>query len=101
MRMLSSQEQLNYTPGYYSATPYYGSPWGYWGYGWGSVYSPGYVTSDTKVTLETLIYSLEQDKLIWAGTSETLNPEQTGDFIREVANGVAGEMEKSGLVGGS
>lgn len=101
MRMLGSKEQLNYSPGYYTAMPYYGSPYGYWGYGWGATYSPGYVYSDTKVTVETLVFSLEQDKLLWAGTSETTNPERTADFIREVANAAAGEMQKSGLIGGS
>jgi len=35
----------------------------------------------TIVTVETLIYSLGQDKPIWAGQSQTTNPSKVGPFI--------------------
>ena len=60
------------TGGY--GAPYYGSFYGYWGYGWGAVYDPGYLRTDTVVMVETLIYSVTQDKLVWAGHSKTTNP---------------------------
>jgi len=56
------------------------------------------VQTDTEVTIETLIYSLTHDKLLWAGTSRTSNPEGIQGLVTEVANAVAGEVAKQGLV---
>ena len=48
--------------------------------------------------VETLVYSLQQNKLIWAGQSKTTNPSRVDDFVRELAVGVAEEMKKAGLL---
>jgi hypothetical protein len=36
MRVISSEQEISYSPGtsWYAPTPYYGSFYGYWGYGW-------------------------------------------------------------------
>ena len=100
MRAAGQQKEYKSTPGYWSA-PYYGSFWGgggYYGYGWGGVYDPGYLRTDTIVSVETLVFSLEQDKLVWAGRSETTNPSKVGAFIQELTAGAAREMKKQGLI---
>ena len=57
--------------------------------GWGSGYG-GYYVTDTVVRLETLVFDLRQDKLIWAGQSATTNPDKLEDFVRELVKvGVA------------
>lgn len=106
MRVVGKDKELNYTPGMampvgYWGSPYYGSMWGggYWGYGWGMAYSPGYLREDTIVTVETLVYSLAQDKLAWAGMSDTTNPSKVDSFIKELTAGAVKEMKKVGLVG--
>jgi hypothetical protein len=48
--------------------------------------------------VETLIYSLEQDKLVWAGQSQTTNPEKVGPFIKELVAKAANELKKQGLI---
>lgn len=95
MRLVGQQQQVSYVPGMWSP-----SPWGYWGYGWGAVYSPGYLRSDTIVSVETLVYSLRQDRLLWAGLSDTINPTQVGSFVRELARQVARRMSREGLLAG-
>jgi hypothetical protein len=50
------------------------------------------------VTVETLVYSLRQDKLLWAGTSRTSNPEGIQSLIYEIADAVANQMSKQGLI---
>ena len=77
---------------------YYPSFWGYWGYGWGAVYQPGHMTTETVISIETLVYSLEQDQLLWAGTSSTTNPKNVPDFIRELVDVAGREIRKAGLV---
>lgn len=93
-RVLGKEQQTTYTPG----TAYYGSTWGYWGYGWGAVYSPGYMSTDQIVTVETLVFSVSQNKLVWASQSETTNPSNIDAFVGELAQVVGGELRKSGLV---
>jgi hypothetical protein len=48
--------------------------------------------------VETLVYSVEQDKLLWAGQSKTTNPSNIQDFIRELSDAAAKEMRKAGFV---
>ena len=100
MRVVSKDQELNYSPGtsWYGAYPYYGSFGGYWGYGWGMAYDPGYLRTDTIVMVETLVYSLVQDKLLWAGQSKTTNPTNIKNFIAELSDGAAKEMRKAGFV---
>jgi hypothetical protein len=100
MRAVGKEQQLTSSPGTYWGAPYYSSFWGpgYWGWGWGAVYDPGYLRTDTIVYVETLIYSLPQNKLVWAGRSQTTNPSKVGPFIKELASKVAGELKKQGLI---
>ena len=71
MRVVTVDERLTYTPGtYWYGAPYYSFN-NYWGTAWGYPYDPGYVYANQVVTIETQIYSLTNDKLIWAGRSET------------------------------
>ena len=98
MRVVGLDQQVTVDPGGFSGSAYttFGSY--YSSYGVGVSYSTGSVQTDTQVDIETLIYSLSQDKLLWAGTSRTTNPEGLQGLVTEVANGVAGEIKKQGLV---
>lgn len=97
MRVVSKDQRITYSPG--TPLPGYYSGFGpYWGYGWRTAYQPGYLQTDTLVSVETLIYSMRQDKLLWAGTSRTTNPKDINTLITEVANAAAKEMTKQGLL---
>ena len=98
MRPLALDASTKSIPAYTGAT--YGPYWGgYYGYGWGGAWGTGSETvSDLIVRVETLVYSLQQNKLIWAGQSKTTNPTRVDDFVRELAVGVAKEMKKGGLL---
>jgi len=97
MRVVGKDQQVTYSPG--TAYPaYYGGFGPYWGYGWGTAYSPGYLQTDTLVSVETLVYSLQSDKLLWAGTSTTQNPDNLGSLIEAVANAVTQEMVREGML---
>jgi hypothetical protein len=100
MRVVGKDQQITSSPGTYWGGPAYMTFWGagYYGYGWGAVYDPGYVRTDTIVLIETLIYSLEQNKLVWAAQSETTNPEKVGPFIKELTAKTAAELKKQGLI---
>lgn len=101
MRLTGKELEVSSTPTYaggYYGSPYYGSAWGAWGYGWGSPYMTETVRTDTKVLVETKVYSLEQNLLVWAGTSETWNPSHSDEVIGELSAAVSKEMQRAGLI---
>jgi hypothetical protein len=99
MRPVSRDTRKTYVPGTTWTAPYYGSLWGYYGYGWGAMYDPGYVRQDTVVEVETLIFSVPMDKLLWAGSSETKNPKDLRKLLEDLVKEAAKEMRKQGLTG--
>lgn len=84
-----------YGPGWGGYGGFYG---GFYGYGWGAAYSPGYLRTDTIVHVETLVYDLKNDKMIWAGQSSTVNPSKAESMIRELVDEAGKEMRKEGLL---
>jgi hypothetical protein len=96
LRPVAKEKALS---GSFTGSPYAGSLWGpgFWGggTGWGS----GYLRTDLILVVETLVYSLEQNKLVWASQSQTMNPTEIGSFIRELGKTIGTEMEKQGLLG--
>jgi hypothetical protein len=98
MRVLSSEKETVYTPTVW-ATATYSSFWNYYGTSWTSVRS--YKTSQaTTVTIETLVYDVVNDKLVWAGVSQTKNPKNIQILVNELVNDVAAEMRTQGLITG-
>ena len=96
MRPIAADQQVSVSTTSVYAGPYYGGYWGgYYGYGWGRPYSATTVSTDTILIVETLFYSLEQNKLIWSGQSKTTNPSEVGSFVRELVEAAAWEMNKA------
>jgi hypothetical protein len=96
VRPVSADKVTTYTPATWT-NPYYGTLWGYYGYGWGSVYIPGSSRQDTVVVVETLIFSVPLNQLLWAAVSETKNPKQLQRFVSDLVTATAKEMQKQGL----
>lgn len=85
MRVVSVEREVSYRPGRIHAVPaFYNEFWGYWGYGWRAAYDPGYLRRDRIVTIATNVYSVGDDKLVWASQSETFNPASLRGAIAEV-----------------
>jgi hypothetical protein len=103
MRPVNIDKEIEVTPVIYNQ-PMYGSYWGgYYGYGWGSPWARPMsmgndVTVKTVVSVETLVYSLKQNKLIWSGTSKTTNPPNVQKFVKKLAADAATELDKQGLI---
>jgi hypothetical protein len=95
IRFARVDKQATYVPGtsWWGPAPY-GTWSGYYGYGWGMAYSPGYVQRDTVVSLESNVYSIVQDKLLWASRSETINPESAQHLVDSVLDVTVKEMKR-------
>jgi hypothetical protein len=97
LRPVSRTKDTIYAPSVWTSTSY-STLWGYYGYGWTSVYSPGGTREETTVVVETLVYSLPLDKLLWAGVSSATNPKETQAFISQLVAAAVKEMKKQRLV---
>ncbi|HXT14779.1 MAG TPA: hypothetical protein VN706_04070 [Gemmatimonadaceae bacterium] len=88
-------------PSYVDGTYWYDRPYGfggYWNYAWATPYDPGYVVADRVVTIETQIYSLADDRLIFAARSETTNPSSAGALTASVIRHIRDRLRKDGLM---
>jgi len=78
--------------------PYYRNFSGYWGYGWNDPYAPAEVRTSTILRIETLVYSLDGDTLLWAGTSRATEPSRIARLVEEVADAAVRQMKAQGLL---
>jgi hypothetical protein len=91
-----SVDTETYTTGTW-VTANYSTLWGYYGYGWSSVYVPASARTQTVVVVETTIYSVPRNQLLWAAVSQTNNPRDLRGFFEELSKEMVKEMQKQGL----
>lgn len=96
MRVIDDERRKTVVPSTF-ASGYYSTLWGYYGYSYGVVFSPGYTRNERFVSLETLIYSVPKNALVWAGVSVTENPKDGQKVVTEVVKEAVNEMRKQGL----
>jgi len=100
-RLQGIDKEETYIPPRTEWVPFMGLGYGYYGYyslSYHAVYRPGYTRLDTVVRLETKVFSTDDDRLLWAGHTESFNPDSTTRVIRELADVVVRDMQKSGLL---
>jgi hypothetical protein len=76
----------------------YGTFDGYYGWAGAMAYDPAYLQTDTVVHLVSNLYSLQDDKLIWSGVSQTFDPASAQSFMTDVSKAVAKSLQKDRLV---
>ena len=77
---------------------YYHDYWNYYNAAWlGAGYSKSYVREERVIRLETTIFSITDNKLLWVGVSESKNPETVSSLIDEVAEVIGKELRKKGI----
>ena len=90
MRLAGVTEQVDAVP--------YGTFDGYYGWAGDAVYGPGYLETDTVVHVVSNLYSLEQNKLVWSGTSQTFDPSSANQFMTDVGKAVAKQLHKERII---
>jgi hypothetical protein len=71
--------------------------WPHYRWAWDTAWSPP-PPPRTNVWVETLVYTLDPDDLIWAGRSRTVNAADSAALFAEVASVAAREMQRAGLL---
>jgi hypothetical protein len=101
MRLTTVEKSLSYNPGSYYGHPY-GGYYGYRGYGYGGYYgggyAPGYYSEDETFLVETNFYSIIDRKLLWSGTTSTLNPTSLDKTLDQIITTIKYEMKQKGLL---
>ena len=98
MRLVDVEKDQRWVPGQYP--PFYGRFWGYyWNY-YNNFYNQGHYETTKKFTIETNVYSLKRDKLIWSGITSSVDPANVGKLMNATAGRVFKEMKKEGFVTG-
>ena len=97
MRLTTVEKSLSYTQG-----TYYGGYYGYRGYGYhgyyGGGYAPGYYSEDKTFMVETNFYSVKDRKLLWSGTTSTLNPTSLDNSLDQIIYTIRYELQKKGII---
>ena len=96
LRPVAKDMRTTYNAGMWT-NPNYASFWGYYGYGWSTTYIPGSIDRDTIVVVETTIYSVPRNQLLWAAVSETKNPSTIQRFVEDLVKQSVKELHKQGL----
>ena len=99
MRLVDVDKEKTYTPGYTSVYPansmnfsrYYFRSWSYYS-------TPGYYSTTKTYTIETKVFSIKEDKIIWSGLTETTNPDGVERLTEEVTSVVYKKMLKEGFI---
>jgi hypothetical protein len=95
-RLLGVNEVQTYVPG---TVGYY--PTGYYGYyagGMAVVGTPGYYETDTEFELETNVFDVASEKLVWSGASQTVDPSNMSDLCNSISSAVVQSMVSTGVI---
>jgi hypothetical protein len=108
-RLLSVDKEQEYVePKAYNnpRTRYYAGGGGLYGHGfygfygttYAKVHEPGYFETSTTLRLETNLYSLATNGLVWTGQSETIDPESIPDARASMTAAVAKRLKEERLI---
>lgn len=109
MHRLGTRQVARLVPGYVTAAPYwYGShcDYNHWGAYYhpyhAMVYSPGYIVTDREVRYQIDVWTSEDNgRLVWTGTTATINPSSAQQVRYEVSRLLVQELRAKDVVTGS
>src|SRR5215204_3683068 len=96
MRLADVEKETSYVHG--TTTGFYGGYGRYYGYGAGMYSTPGYYTTDKNYFVETAVYSVTPNKLLWTGTTKTVNPDKVSSAVNQIADVVTAKMKQDGFL---
>jgi hypothetical protein len=102
-RLVDTRKETVYHPptssyGYSGGPAYYRNFNSYFSYYQDQVYSPGYTTTQTVVLLETNLYQVKNQELIWSMTSDTVESQSIHKLMDSVSKKVLASLKKDQLI---
>ena len=93
-RLVDVEKEQVYVPGstYYTPAPAYYGYYGYYYSSWGMASTPGYYETQHVYRLETNVYDVATEKLVWSGLTETVDPANAEDGANSIAAVIIDDM---------
>ncbi len=98
--MLDKEKERKYTPGRVDYLPSIGyNPfWRRYVYYYDRVYNPGYYTSSTNYFVESNLYDVGSNRLLYSVQSKTFDPASMEDLARTYSKAIVKDMEKNKII---
>jgi len=96
MRLATIDKNATYVAGSYPN--YYNSWLGYYSSAYPSFSDPAYYSSAGAYNIETNVYSLTKNKLIWTGITSAVNTTDTNKMIDNIIATIKQKMKSQGLI---
>lgn len=93
--LLDEKKEVRYNQGasFSFAAPVYNyNYYGYYSYVYTTIYEPGYYTSTTTYFVESNLYDVATEKLIWTGQTKTKDPSSIEKEVNNFASIIVDEM---------
>jgi len=99
-RLVAVDKEQEYVPGstYYTPAPSYYGYYGYYSGAYSAMSTPGYMQTNTIVKLETNLYDLKMEKLVWSAATSTINPETAQDAAESVTQTLIHDLVTKGII---
>ncbi len=99
MRLLSVEKEKEFIPGMVTPNTINNNHFSNYFLGILPYYSNmgGYLTTDTYM-VETNVFSIKEDKIIWTGLTETSDPEGVDKMVKEITKVVYKKMRSEGFI---
>jgi hypothetical protein len=105
-RLVKVDKEKRYVPGYTYVRPH---PWryprprdanfyDYYTHAYPLVHEPGYTVEDTVASLETSLYDADTGELVWAMSSESIDPDQVNRVAAGLAELIVTQLRKDDLL---
>jgi hypothetical protein len=92
--LINKETKEAYTRGGVAYRDYYG----YYSSGYGYAHSPGYSSTSTTLQLETNLYDVKTEELIWSGLSKTWGKDTKNQIINDVIKVVINDLQNNKLI---
>ncbi len=100
--LISVDEETSYRSGashVYAGYGVYGrGMYGYYPFVSSYVHSPGYYTTHRTYSLETRLYDIETEDLVWTARSRTVSPESTKEVIVDLTKLLINDLKEKNLI---
>ena len=99
MRLIDAEKERVYNPSNFEMyPPYYRNFSGYYYRNFPYYSNEGYYTTSKIFTVETSIFSIKSDKIIWIGITKTTDPEGVDKMMKEIAHALYVKMRREGFI---
>ena len=99
VRFVGVETEAQYSPGRVYAVPTtYNNFYNYYGLAWTAMYTPSDVSEKRTLVLDTNVYDVTADKLVWAARSRSVNFDQSEHVVDDLVDEAAAQMRRDGLI---